>query len=166
MNQMKKIQVGKVVVNISAGEVGQEVDKAEKLVEKLTGKTAVRTESGPDMKTFGGRAGLSIGAATTLRGEEAREFLEKVLPAAEISQSSFDGNGNLSFGIDEYIDVPGVEYDGDIGMMGFEVAVSLERPGYRVKRREHQTSSVGDDHLVSDAEAKEFVDSNFQVSVQ
>jgi len=163
---MKDIQVGKVVVNISAGQVGEQVDRAEVLLEKLTDTQPVRTESKADMKTFGGRAGLNIGAAVTLRGDDAEKFLEKVLPAADVSASSFDGDGNLSFGIDEYIDVSGVEYDGDIGMMGFEVAVSLERPGYRVERRDHNTSEIGPEHRVSDEEAKEFVQESFEVSVQ
>ncbi|MFB6245239.1 MAG: 50S ribosomal protein L5 [Candidatus Nanohaloarchaea archaeon] len=164
---MKKIHVSKVVVNIGEGEVGESVDKAEKLLKKLTGREPVRTESGRGAKTFGKRAGLNIGTMVTLRGEEAREFIDRVAPAAgEIDEGSFDGNGNFSFGVGEYIDVPGVDYDSDIGMKGFEVAVSLERPGYRVKRRDHKPSEVGRQHRVSDREAREFVDSELDLKVK
>lgn len=166
--EMKQIQISKIVVNIGAGQVGDEAEKGIDLLEKLTGKQPVRTESGENSKTFGLRSGLNIGAKVTLRGEEAREFLEKVLPAAdnEISENAFDGNGNFSFGIDEYIDVPGVDYDSDIGMRGFEVAVSLERPGYRVKKRDHKPSEIGKDHRVSDEEAKEFVEEELGAEVR
>ncbi len=167
MQEMKEIQIEKIVVNAGAGEVGDEVEKSVRLLEKLTGKQPVKTESRREAKTFGLRGGLEIGVKITLRGEEAREFLEKVLPAAdnEIDASSFDGNGNFAFGISEYIDVPGVDYDGDIGMRGFEVVVNLERPGYRVKRRDYKPSEVGKDHEVSDEEAKEFVEEELGAEV-
>ena len=165
-NEMKQIRVGQVTVNIGIGQVGDDVEKAKNLLEKITGKEAVTTESKEASKNFGLRSGLNIGAMVTLREEDAEEFLEKVLPAADgISKDSFDGNGNFGFGISEYIDVPGVEYDSDIGMMGFEVAVKLERPGYRVKRRDHKPTHIGESHRVSDEEAVEFIEDNFDVEV-
>lgn len=167
MNEMKQIEIAKVTVNAGAGEVGDEVEKSVDLLEKLTGKTAVRTESRDASKTFGLRSGLNIGAKVTLRGEDAREFLEKVLPAVdgEISGDSFDGNGNFSFGIGEYIDIPGVDYDADLGMRGLEIAVKLERPGFRVKKREHKPGEIGPDHKISDEEAQEFVEEELGVEV-
>ena len=166
-NKMKQIEIAKVVVNVGTGEVGDPVEKSVALVEKLTGDTPVRTESGDAAKTFGKRAGLNLGVMTTLRGEEAREFLEKVLPAADnqISQNAFDGNGNFSFGISEYIDVPGIDYDSDIGMRGFEVAVKLERPGYRVRKRDHKPGEIGKEHRISDDEAREFVEDELGMEV-
>jgi len=165
-HKMKKIQVSQVTVNIGIGRVSDDVEKAKDLLEKVTGKQAVKTESKEGSKKFGVRSGLEIGAMVTLRDEEAEEFLEKVLPAAEgINKSSFDGNGNFGFGIPEYIDVPGVEYDSDIGMMGFEVAVKLERPGYRVKKRDHKPNEIGKEHKVSDDEAIEFIEDRFEIEV-
>lgn len=165
---MKQIEISKVVVNVGAGEVGEEVEKSYQLLEKITDKQPVRTESGEESKTFGLRSGLNIGARVTLRGEEARDFLEKVLPAAgnEIDSNAFDGQGNFSFGISEYIDVPGIDYDSDIGMRGFEVAVTLERPGYRVKKRDHKPSNIGKEQVVSDEEAKEFVEEELGAEVK
>ena len=165
--EMRQIEIGKVSVNISAGQVGDDVEKAFKLVKKLTGQEPVRVESREEAKSFGLREGLNVGASVTLRGEEAKEFLEKVLPAAdnELSEDAFDGEGNFSFGISEYIDVPGVDYDADIGMKGFEVTVILERPGYRVKKRDHKPSNIGKDHKVSDEEAKEFVEDELGAEV-
>lgn len=165
--QMKQVRIEKVIVNAAEGEVGDEVEKSFSLLEKITGQKPVRTESREEAKTFGLRGGLNIGTKVTLRGEEAREFLEKVLPAAdnEVSEDAFDGNGNFGFGIDEYIDVPGVDYDSDIGMRGFEVIVVLERPGYRVKKRDHKPSSVGKEHRVTDEDAKQFVEEELGAEV-
>jgi len=166
--EMKEINISKVSVNISEGQVGDGVEKAFKLVKKLTDQEPVRVQSNEDAKSFGLREGLNVGASVTLRGEEAREFLEKVLPAAnnELSEEAFDGEGNFSFGVSEYIDVPGVDYDADIGMKGFEVTVILERPGYRVKKRDHKPSKIGKSHKVSDEEAKEFVEDELGAEVK
>ncbi|MDY6774372.1 MAG: 50S ribosomal protein L5, partial [Candidatus Nanohaloarchaea archaeon] len=60
---------------------------------------------------------------------------------------------------------PGVDYDSDIGMRGFEVVVNLERPGYRVKKRDHKPSSIGKDHQVDDEDAKNFVEEELGVEV-
>jgi len=163
---MDQIEIGKVVVNVGCGQVGEEVEKAKNLIEKITGRDAVKTESKDAAKTFGLREGLKIGAMTTLRGDEAREFLEKVFTAVdEIEASQFDERGNFAFGIGEYIDVSGVDYDADIGMMGFEVSVNLERPGFRVKRRDYKPSEIGEDHLVSHDEALDYVQEAFDVEV-
>ena len=166
--EMKQIEIGKVSVNITAGQVGDDVEKAYKLVQKLTDQEPVRVESREEAKSFGLREGLNVGASVTLRGEKARDFLEKVLPAADnqISEDAFDSEGNFSFGITEYIDVPGVDYDADIGMKGFEVTVVLERPGYRVKKRDHKPSKIGKSHKVSDEEAKEFVEEELGAEVK
>jgi len=166
--EMKEINISKVSVNISEGQVGDGVEKAFKLVKKLTDQEPVRVESREEAKSFGLREGLNVGASVTLRGEEAKEFLEKVLPATnnELSEQAFDGEGNFSFGISEYIDVPGVDYDADIGMKGFEVTVILERPGYRVKKRDHKPSTIGKSHKVSDEEAKEFVENELGAEVK
>ena len=167
MQEMKQVQIGKVVVNTGAGKVGEEVEKSVKLLEKITGRKPVRTESMDEAKTFGLRGGLEIGAKVTLRGDEAKEFVKNVLPAADnqINKKSFDGNGNFGFGVSEYIDVPGVDYDSDIGMRGFEVYVTLERPGYRIKKRDYKPTQVGKKHKVSDEDAKDFVEEELGAEV-
>ncbi len=164
---MEEIQVSQVTVNISEGQVGDDVEKAKNLLEKLTDQEAIKTESGENSKTFGLRSGLNIGATVTLRGEKAKNFLEKVLPAInhEIPEESFDGNGNFGFGVSEYIDIPGVDYDADIGMKGLEVVVTLERPGYRVKKRDHKPNEIGKEHKITDEEAQEFVQEELDIEV-
>ncbi len=166
MNELQQIRVAKVTVNIGVGEVGEDVDRAVDLLETLTGKQPVKTESTGAAQGFGKRSGLNIGAKVTLRGEDAAEFLERVFAANdnEVPEGVFDTQGNFSIGVSEYIDMPGARYDPDIGMQGFDVAVTLERPGKRVAKRDDE-SDVGDDHAVTPDEAKEFVQDRFGVDL-
>lgn len=165
-HEMKEIHVEKVTVNIGVGEVGQEVEKAVKLLENMTGNNAVKTESGREAQGFGMRSGLDIGAKVTLRGDDAAEFLEYVFEANEneIPATSFDDQGNFSIGVSEYINMPNLKYDPDLGMIGFDVAVTLERPGYRVQKRKN-AETLSDDHKISPEEAQEFVQDRFGVEI-
>jgi large subunit ribosomal protein L5 len=167
MNEMQQVQIHKVTVNIGIGEVGDDVEKAVTLLERLTGKTPVKTESGKNAKGFGLRDGLNVGAKVTLRGEDAHRFLERAFDALEdnLHIHNFDDSGNFSFGVSEYINVPGIEYDPDIGMMGFDVAVTLERPGYRLKRRKEETRPVGASHKVTSDDAANFVQETFDTTI-
>ncbi len=161
MNQMKEIRLEKLTLNMCTGEPGPELEKAKKLLKMVTGKKVVLTKS-HKRSTFGVAKGRQIGVMTTLRGREAHEFLARLLQAAE---NKLDASGNFSFGLAEYIDIPGVEYDPDIGIRGFDVCVTLERPGYRVKRRKYKQQPVGKSHQITAAEAKEWVKREFGAEV-
>jgi large subunit ribosomal protein L5 len=165
---MQQIRVFKVTANIGIGEVGEDVQHAANLLEKLTGNQPVKTQSGANAKGFGLRDGLDIGAKVTLRGDDAEEFLARMFDSIEdnISIDNFDSTGNFAFGVEEYINVPGIDYDPDIGMQGFDVAVTLERPGYRIKRRQHRPKKIGKDHRITPEEAANFVQERFDVEIE
>jgi large subunit ribosomal protein L5 len=166
MNRMKEIRLEKLTLNMGAGEPGPELEKSKKLLEMVTGKKVVLTKS-KKRSTFGVAKGRHIGVMTTIRGNEAHELLERLLRAVEnkLDSARFDSSGNFSFGIAEYIEIPEVDYDPDIGIRGFDVCVTLERPGYRVKKREYKKRSVGKSHLITPDEAREWVKSEFGVDV-
>jgi large subunit ribosomal protein L5 len=82
-----------------------------------------------------------------------------------LKQSSFDEFGNFAFGIREHIEVPGTRYVPELGIVGLDVMATLERPGYRVKRRKIRTAQIGRRHLVTKQEAIEFMKQNFRVEV-
>ena len=163
---MKEIKIEKVTLNMSTGAPGPELEKAKKLLEMITGDSVVKTRT-HKRSTFGVAKGREIGVMTTLRGQEARELLEKFFQSKEnkISASQFDKSGNFSLGIEEYINIPGVNYDPDIGIMGFDVSVSLERPGYRVSKRSYGKSKVGKAHRITPDEAMEWVKKEFGVEI-
>ena len=104
----------------------------------------------------------------TVRGEETGPLIEKLLTAREkkLQGSSFDPRGSVSFGIREHIEIPGIRYDPTIGILGMNVSVLLERPGFAVGRRNRRTSRVGSTHLVSRDEAMQYFRDNFGVTIQ
>ena len=111
--------------------------------------------------TFKIRKGDDIGVKITLRKQTAFEVLKRCLESLDnsLSLKNFDATGNLSFGVKEYIDVPGMRYDPKIGMMGFDVCVTLAKPGYRVQRRRVAFSRLPRNHRVSKQEAIAFIKS-------
>jgi large subunit ribosomal protein L5 len=167
-NNMKDVFVDKVVVNIGVGEAGEEVKKAEKIIKLLTGKSAIQTKAKVRLPTWGIRPGLPIGCKTTLRGQDAVDFLKLTLRAKrnKLKKKSFTQEGNFSYGIYEYLDVPGIKYAPELGIRGFDVCVNLKRKGYRVKLRKHNKSKIGRNHKVSKEDAINFAKNNLQVVVE
>jgi large subunit ribosomal protein L5 len=152
---MREPRISKVTVNMGVGEGGEKLDIAENLLKELTGQQPVRLSARESNQTFGIRKGLPIACKVTLRGQKADEFLKKALYAVDnrIKRSSFDRGGNLSFGIDEHINLPDVKYDPKVGIWGMDVAVTLERPGYRIKKRKILRSRPGKRHLMTREDA-------------
>src|SRR3989338_3311515 len=157
-NPMKSIRIAKVTLNIGAGKDEDLLKKGLKLLRKLSPLTQVKTVAKKRIPEWGLRPGLAIGCKVTVR-KNAEELLRKLLVAKGkvLSPKCFDNNGNFSFGIHEYIDIEGLEYDPELKLMGLEVAVTLERPGFRVKHRATKTGKIGKRHLVSAEEAMTFV---------
>ncbi|MEW5997063.1 MAG: 50S ribosomal protein L5 [Candidatus Micrarchaeota archaeon] len=167
-NPMRQITIEKVTANIGIGASGDRLDNAKELLSKLTGAKVVLTKAKKRNPTFKLRPGLEIGVKTTLRGARAFEFLEKSLAARKktLHAGNFDHRGNFSFGVHEYIDFPGAKYDPKIGMMGFDVCVTLRRRGKRVGERRLKRSKVGRHHLVSKEEGIGFARAALGVKVE
>ena len=167
-NPMEMTRIEKVTVNIGVGESGERLGKAEQLLAKLTGKKPVRTVSSHKIPTWNLRKGEPIGCKVTLRGEEAKKILERTLYAKEaiLKKGNFSKDGNVSFGIHEYIDIQGLKYDPIIGIFGLNVTVNLGKPGYRISRRSQQTKKVPFTARVKREEALEFMKENFGVKIE
>ncbi|HLD19054.1 MAG TPA: 50S ribosomal protein L5 [Candidatus Nanoarchaeia archaeon] len=166
-NNMRTIKVEKITLNIGSGKNPGKLDKGIKLLKSLTGVEPVKTFAHKRIPAWGLRPGLPIGCKLTLRKNAAYELLPRLLKAKDnkLSITQFDNNGNLAFGIHEYVDIPGIKYDPDIGIMGFEVCVTLERNGYRIKRRRIRPSKIPKDHTITRENAIEFMKTKFNASV-
>jgi len=164
-NPMREILIEKVTVNMGVGGPGNRLENAKKLLKTLTGKTPEETTAKKRNPVFKIRKGLPIGARVTLRGKDAEEFLKKALASRKnhISKRNFDNQGNFAFGVKEYIDFPGAKYDPDIGMVGFDVCVTVKRRGYSVKKRRINPSRVGKEHVITKDEGIQFAVDNFGV---
>jgi large subunit ribosomal protein L5 len=166
-NPMRELRIEKVTVNIGVGKSGEPLEKAKKVLNQITNRTPCSRKAKKTIKEFGIRKGEPMACSVTLRRDEAKAFLKKALEAAgnKISRSSFDGLGNFAFGIKEHIEIPGTKYIPELGIFGMNVTVTLERPGFRVKRRAIRRSDVGKGHLVSRDEAVDFIRSNFGTEI-
>ncbi len=164
-NPMTTPLLDKVTVHISVGEGGQKLINAETIVKTLTGQATVRTVAKKTQPTFGIRKGQAIGCKTTLRGDRAGDFLRRALEIRGnlLHDFQFDESGNVSFGVVDHTDFPGMAYDPQIGIFGMDVIVALKRPGYRVMRRHAMQHHVPVRHRVTREQAMAFLEKNYSM---
>lgn len=165
-NSMRRISIDKVTINFGAGANQALLEKGIKLIKMITGRDPVKTYSTKRIPTWGIRPGLPIGCKQTLRREEAYKLLKDLLKGVDntLRANSIDSQGNISFGIKEYVDVQSLKYDPEIGILGFEVAITLTRPGYRVMKRKKLPRSISKSHRISKEDAMNFIKQEFQVN--
>ncbi len=168
MNPMQTIRIEKVTLNFGAGKDQTKLEKGIALIKAVTGIEPVKTITNKRIAAWGLRPGLPIGCKLTIRKQPATQLLTRLLAAKEnkIKLENFDDCGNLSFGIAEYIDIPGVSYDPKIGVLGLQVCITLERPGYRVKRRKWAPKKIPKKHIVTKEEAITFFQKQFNVNIE
>jgi len=133
-NPMRVPALHKVVVNIGVGEATQNaksLDGAVRDLAAITGQKPVVTKAKKSIANFKLRAGMSIGAMVTLRGDRMYEFLDKLfnvgLPRSRdfqgVSTKAFDGRGNYTLGIREQLVFPEIEYDKVDKVRGLEISI-------------------------------------------
>ena len=164
---MKVISIDKVVINVGVGSAGEELEKAKAMVERISGQKAIITRSKKRIPTWGIRKKMPIGVKVTVRKDKADKFLRKALEAADnqIKARSISDNGVFSFGIKEYIDLPGVKYDPDIGIFGFDVCVNLKKWGYRISLRKMRTKKIPKRHRITKEDVEKFLEEKYNVKV-
>lgn len=166
-NVMRTIRIEKLTLNFGAGKDQEKLKKGQKLLESISGKKPILTVTNKRLLAWGLRPGLPIGCKITLRRNEAIVMLKRLLSAKEnkLTDSQFDANGNISFGIPEYIDIDGAKYDPEIGMLGLEACITLMRPGFRIKFRKIKNKKVSQRHRIQREEAMKFMKDNFNVKI-
>jgi len=167
MNPMQQIRIEKLTLNIGTGGPGEPMEKAIKLLKNLTGMKPIETTTKKRIAGWKLRPGLSIGCKITLRGKKAEEFFLRLLDAKNktLSINNFDKNGNFSFGIPEYLDIPGAEYDIKIGIIGLETAVTLSRPGFRISKRRIHKNKIPNKIRITKEEAINFMTQKYSIKV-
>jgi len=167
MNPMKEIKIEKVTLNIGAGKDQARLEKSIKLIKNITGKPPVKTFTRKRIQEWGLRPGLPIGCKLTLRKDEAIQILKRLIESKDntLQVSNFDNEGNISFGIKEYIDIPGVKYDPDMGIMGLQICVTLKRNGFRIKSRRLKKGDIPRKHRISQEESIDYLKGKFELTV-
>ena len=158
---MKKINIEKVV--LSVGGTTDYLEKGIKLLKLITGKKPARMMSRKRIPTWGVRPKLEVGTVVTLR-KNFNDLLKKLLTTKDnaLKKKQISEN-NLSFGVKEYIEIPGMEYQRDIGIMGFDVTVVFKRSGRRVGQRKIKQARVPKRQKIPKEEIIKFMEENFSV---
>jgi len=159
INPMRKIKIEKVVLSI--GGTGDYLNKGHKLLEIITSKKPSKTVSRKRIPSFGVRPGLETGTVVTIR-KDAEDILRKLLIAIEnklkLKQMS---ENNFSFGIHEYIEIPGMEYHREIGIMGLDVTVVFKRAGRRVRLKKMKSGKIPKKQIITPEEIVTFMKNKF-----
>ncbi|MDD3792210.1 MAG: 50S ribosomal protein L5 [Candidatus Bathyarchaeota archaeon] len=164
---MLKPRIAKVVVNLNVGKSGEPLEKANKVLQEITGHTPVKKRAEKTIRDFGIREGEAIAVVVTLRKQDAIDFLKKIFPVVDnkLARRAFDMRGNFSFGLKEHIDIPGVKYDPEIGIFGMDICVTVNRPGQRVKLRKIQSKPIGSKHVLTPEESIVFIKQTLGVEI-
>ena len=162
MNPMREIRIEKVA--LSVGGTGDELEKGVKLLNVLSGKKPAKMQSKKRIPNWKVRPKLEVGAVVTLR-KGMDEILKKMLSTIDnrlrrkqMSENSF------SFGVKEYIEIPGIEYQRDIGIMGFDVTVVFKRAGRRVALRKIKRGRIPRRQIISREEIIKFMEERFNTT--
>jgi large subunit ribosomal protein L5 len=133
-NKMQVPRMEKIVVNIGVGEALQNAKALDAVVEDLrviTGQQPQMTRARQSIASFKLRAGRTIGAKVTIRGNRMWDFLDRLcniaLPRRRdfrgVSPNAFDGRGNYTLGLREQLVFPEVRYENIDKVRGMEVTI-------------------------------------------
>jgi large subunit ribosomal protein L5 len=133
-NVMQVPRLVKIVLNSGAGRATQQaslIEGAQRDLEIISGQRPVVTRAKKSIANFKLREGQPIGVKVTLRGDRAWEFLDRLLSLAVprirdfrgLDPSSFDGRGNYTFGVNDQLIFPEVDYDKIDVPRGFDITI-------------------------------------------
>ncbi len=133
-NVMQVPRLEKIVVNMGVGRATQQPSLLEGAVSDLaqiTGQKPLVTKARRSIAAFKLRQGNSIGAKVTLRGDRMWEFLDRLISIAiprirdfrGLPANAFDGRGNYTFGVDEQLIFPEIDYDKVDTTRGMDITI-------------------------------------------
>jgi large subunit ribosomal protein L5 len=131
-NQVPRLQ--KVVLNVGLGSASKNPKELEAVIDEIgliTGQKPVVTRAKKAIANFGLREGLPVGATVTLRRARMYEFLDRFITLSiprirdfrGLSNRSFDGRGNYTFGIKEQMIFPEIDYDRVEKIHGMDITI-------------------------------------------
>jgi large subunit ribosomal protein L5 len=133
-NIMQVPRFEKIVVNMGVGQATQQASVLEGAVADLTtitGQKPLVTKARKSIAGFKLREGMAIGAKVTLRGDRMWEFLDRLISLAiprvrdfrGLPPNSFDGHGNYTFGVNEQLIFPEIDYDKVDTIRGMDITI-------------------------------------------
>jgi large subunit ribosomal protein L5 len=124
----------KIVINMGVGKATQQPSLLEGAVADLTliaGQKPIVTKAKKSIASFKLREGNSIGCKVTLRGDRMWEFLDRLISLAiprvrdfrGLPTNAFDGRGNYTFGVNEQLIFPEIDYDKVDSPRGMDITI-------------------------------------------
>jgi len=132
---MQVPRIRKITLNMGVGEAVADkkiMDNAVADMAKIAGQKPLVTKSRKSIAVFKIRSDYPIGCKVTLRGTRMYEFLDRLVTIAiprirdfrGIPAKSFDGRGNLNFGVKEQIIFPEVDFDKIDALRGMNITIT------------------------------------------
>jgi large subunit ribosomal protein L5 len=139
-NPMEVPRLEKIVVNMGVGDAIREAKLLDAAVDDLatiTGQRPAIRRARKSIAAFKLRAGMSIGAMVTLRGDRMWEFLDRLISTAlprirdfrGLNPDSFDGHGNYTIGVTEQLIFPEIDYDKVVKVRGMDITIVTTAKG-------------------------------------
>lgn len=133
-NVMQVPRLEKIVVNIGVGDAiqdGRRLEAAEEDLRVITGQKPQVRKARRSIAAFKLRAGMAIGLRVTVRGDRMWEFFDRIVTLAiprirdfrGLNPRSFDGNGNYTFGVEEQLIFPEIDYDKIDRVRGMDITI-------------------------------------------
>ena len=134
-SSMQAPKLDKIVINMGLGDAKQDskiLDNAMEQLATIAGQKPNVRRARKSIAQFKVREEMPVGAAVTLRGERAYEFLDRLLSVAiprirdfrGLKPTSFDGRGNYAMGVREQTIFPEIDYDAIDAVRGMDIIIA------------------------------------------
>lgn len=164
-NDMLIPTLDKIVLNMGVGDAMVDkglIDSAVEDLGTIAGQRPKVNKARKSIANFKLREGVPIGVSVTLRGDRMWEFLDRLIAVAiprirdfrGLNPKSFDGHGNYSFGVNEQLIFPEIDYDKVARVRGMDITVCttadddeggrafLEAFSFPFRRTQNETAGV------------------------
>lgn len=133
-NSLQAPKLEKMVINMGVKEGAIDIKILDQLaldLGRITGQKAVVTRAKKSVSGFKLREGAPVGLKVTLRRHRMYEFLDRLINVAMprirdfrgFPVTSFDQHGNYTFGLQEQIIFPEVEFDKVAKIQGMDITL-------------------------------------------
>ncbi len=133
-NVMMVPRMTKIVINMGVGEAlanSKTLENASNDLALIAGQKPVITRAKKSLASFKLRQGNAIGTKVTLRGDKMWEFFDRLVTLSiprirdfrGLNPRSFDGMGNYTFGLNEQLMFPEIDYDTVDATRGMDITI-------------------------------------------
>jgi len=128
-------KIKKIQINRGLGISAQNTKILKKSVEEfrtITGQNPIITKAKQSIAGFKVRENMELGITITLRGEKMYSFLDRLINLAlprirdfqGLDPQKFDKNGNYTFGVNDQLIFPEIDYESVDQSLGFNISIN------------------------------------------